>query len=118
MKNEGKELKKELASYLCERPMSNNSNEAKYTEEDLIVYVVSFDYGMKENDPVNNIHFYSKHDVNKSFSITKDKVSLLLPETFEQKLVRVYCKLEDDDIQMTITERFRQWCEERRSNMP
>ena len=36
--------------------------------------VVSFDYGMRKKDPVNNIQFYSKHDVNKPFSIKKDKV--------------------------------------------
>uniref|UniRef100_UPI00358F1901 deoxynucleoside triphosphate triphosphohydrolase SAMHD1 isoform X2 n=1 Tax=Myxine glutinosa TaxID=7769 RepID=UPI00358F1901 len=97
--------------------MPSESKTKTYTEEDLIVYVVTFDYGMEKNDPVKNIQFYSKLDVKKPFPIEKNKVSLLLPETFEQKLVRVYCKLEDDDIQETIKERFREWCENWRSEM-
>uniref|UniRef100_UPI00358E62FA deoxynucleoside triphosphate triphosphohydrolase SAMHD1-like n=1 Tax=Myxine glutinosa TaxID=7769 RepID=UPI00358E62FA len=109
-----KDDKEDLLSDLCKEPMPPESKGKKYTEEDLIVDVVTFDYGMKKNDPVKNIQFYSKRDVNEPFPIEKNKcvgqVSLLRPETFEQKLVRVYCKLEDDDIQETIKERFREWC--------
>lgn len=32
------------------------------------------DYGMKDQDPIENVRFYCKDDLNKAFGICKDQV--------------------------------------------
>lgn len=42
----------------------------------LTAQVISFDYGMKDKDPISNVRFYCKDDPTKAFRIRKDQVSL------------------------------------------
>ncbi|XP_020638071.2 deoxynucleoside triphosphate triphosphohydrolase SAMHD1 [Pogona vitticeps] len=78
--------------------------------EDFIVDVINMDYGMKEKNPVNNVHFYCKSDINHAVKITKEQVSKLLPEKFAEQLIRVYCKKTDEKIICLATKHFIQWC--------
>ncbi|KAF7209953.1 deoxynucleoside triphosphate triphosphohydrolase SAMHD1 [Nothobranchius furzeri] len=58
--------------------------------------VVVFDYGKEDKDPIENVRFYSKSHPNKPIQIIKKKVSKLLPETFKEQQIRVYCKRTDE----------------------
>jgi HD superfamily phosphohydrolase len=61
--------------------------------EDLLVQNLRIDYAMKERNPVDHIHFYADpQTTNKSFLIPKHKVSSLIPEQFQERYVRLYCR--------------------------
>ncbi|XP_070766298.1 deoxynucleoside triphosphate triphosphohydrolase SAMHD1-like [Enoplosus armatus] len=78
--------------------------------EDFIVSVIVMDYGMKEKNPINNVHFYCKDDLTTAIQILKNQVSKLLPEQFAEQLIRVYCKKTDDRTLEAAKKHFVQWC--------
>ncbi|XP_032206627.1 deoxynucleoside triphosphate triphosphohydrolase SAMHD1 isoform X4 [Mustela erminea] len=78
--------------------------------EDLIVDVINMDYGMEDQNPIDHVRFYSKHDLSKAVRITKDQVSELLPERFAEQLIRVYCKKTDTRSLYVAHQHFVQWC--------
>ena len=47
---------------------------------------------MKVHNPIDKMNFYTKRDPNKPLKIRKEQVSQMLPQTFHEKIVRVYCK--------------------------
>ncbi|XP_078026531.1 uncharacterized protein LOC144464193 [Epinephelus lanceolatus] len=47
--------------------------------EDFEVLFISMDYGMKDEDPINQMGFYGKDDPSKATKIFKEQVSKLLP---------------------------------------
>uniref|UniRef100_T1DIX0 Deoxynucleoside triphosphate triphosphohydrolase SAMHD1 n=1 Tax=Crotalus horridus TaxID=35024 RepID=T1DIX0_CROHD len=111
---EGKEIKKEDYDRLCAeivecKPMAI-SQDVELRAEDFFVDVIDMDYGMKERNPVNNVHFYCKHDITRAVKIAREQVSKLLPEKFAEQIIRVYCKKKDTKIIEAATKYFVQWC--------
>ncbi|KAF1372634.1 hypothetical protein PFLUV_G00267940 [Perca fluviatilis] len=80
---------------------------------DFIVLVTTFDYGMKDKDPIKNVYFYSKRNPDTAFKITKDQVSKLLPECFSEQLIGVYSKKTDDQSLKAARNHLDQWCEDK-----
>ncbi|XP_078274936.1 deoxynucleoside triphosphate triphosphohydrolase SAMHD1-like [Rhinoraja longicauda] len=78
--------------------------------EDFIVNVVRMDYGMKEKNPINEMWFYCKNDPNVAIKIPKDQVSQMLPSSFTEQLIQVYCKKTDDKSVQAAHKLFDQWC--------
>ncbi|XP_073697901.1 deoxynucleoside triphosphate triphosphohydrolase SAMHD1-like [Garra rufa] len=64
--------------------------------EDLPVYVVDLDHGMKDKNPIEFVYFYSKRKPNKASAIKDYQLSSFLPKRFNEELVRVYYKRSDD----------------------
>lgn len=44
-----------------------------------ICKVISIDYGMKEQNPIDKVHFYCKADPSKAVKITKEQVGFYFP---------------------------------------
>nr|ATN38606.1 SAMHD1 [Ctenopharyngodon idella] len=86
--------------------------------EDFVVSVIHMDYGMKEKNPINNVHFYCKNDPTKAIKIRKNQVSKLLPEQFAEQLIRVYCKKTDDKSLEAAKKYFVQWCMDKNFTKP
>lgn len=86
--------------------------------EDFVVSVIHMDYGMKEKNPINNVHFYCKNDPSQAIKIRKKQVSKLLPEQFAEQLIRVYCKKTDDKSLEAAQKYFVQWCMDRNFTKP
>jgi HD superfamily phosphohydrolase len=63
--------------------------------DDLIVHDGKINYGYKDKNPVDNTRFFKSSDPTNSFSIKKNKVSYLIPSRFEERIVRVYSKVND-----------------------
>ena len=60
---------------------------------------------MKVDNPIDKMNFYTKRDPSKPLKIRKEQVSQMLPQTFHEKVVRVYCKrLDKPSVQ--ISERY------------
>ncbi|XP_070541321.1 deoxynucleoside triphosphate triphosphohydrolase SAMHD1-like isoform X2 [Ptychodera flava] len=60
--------------------------------------LVKYNYGKKEENPVDNVYFYSKDNEKEPFTTTREKVSHLLPYTFEERHLLIFVKERDDKI--------------------
>ena len=52
---------------------------------------------MKDKNPVDEMRFYTKQKPTTAFKVRVDQVSQMLPHTFKEKSIRVYCKKLDKD---------------------
>ncbi|KAK7131747.1 hypothetical protein R3I93_018343 [Phoxinus phoxinus] len=95
-----------------------SGTDAHLRAEDFVVSVIHMDYGMKEKNPINNVHFYCKNDPSKAIKIRKKQVSKLLPEQFAEQLIRVFCKKTDDKSLEAAKKYFVQWCMDRNFTKP
>ncbi|XP_048205098.1 deoxynucleoside triphosphate triphosphohydrolase SAMHD1 isoform X3 [Perognathus longimembris pacificus] len=92
--------------------------EVELKAEDFIVDVINMDYGMKDKNPIDHVHFYGKRDPRTAIKISKKQVSRFLPETFAEQLIRVYCKKTDEKSLFAATQQFVQWCKVRDFTKP
>ena len=63
--------------------------------EDIVVQNLKIDYAMKNKNPVDSVKFFQEYRDTTSFHIDKSKVSVLLPENFMERKVRVFSKNRD-----------------------
>lgn len=63
--------------------------------DDICVQNVKIDYAMKSENPVDSVKFFQDYGDERSFHIDKSKVSLLLPNSFIERKVRVFSKNRD-----------------------
>ncbi|KAM4610583.1 deoxynucleoside triphosphate triphosphohydrolase SAMHD1-like [Polymixia lowei] len=61
-----------------------------------VTQVIRMDYGMGNENPIDNVHFYRKDDPTNASQIPMNPVSMLLPAAFTEQFVRVYCKKIDE----------------------
>eukprot|EP00794_Sanderia_malayensis_P018822 gene18822-20718_t len=94
------------------------SSDSELNREDFIVHIINFDYGMKDQNPIDHVRFYHKNDPNFAIGIRKDQVSQMLPETFAEKHLRFYCKKKDAKILEEGNRCFKKWCKEFQQTTP
>lgn len=63
--------------------------------DDIIVSNVKIDLTRGKEDPVQSVHFFKDYESDEKFIIPKERVSHLLPDCFEDRIVRVYSKNPD-----------------------
>ncbi|XP_009294109.1 deoxynucleoside triphosphate triphosphohydrolase SAMHD1 isoform X1 [Danio rerio] len=86
------------------------------TAEELPVYVVDLDHGMKDKNPIERVYFYSKRKPNEASTIEDYQLSSFLPKKFNEELVRVYYRgsgpvKEEEKKKMEEAEKcFQTWC--------
>ncbi|KAM9350986.1 deoxynucleoside triphosphate triphosphohydrolase SAMHD1-like [Symphorus nematophorus] len=78
--------------------------------EDFEVMVITMDYGMGEEDPIDNMYFYSKNDYTKAFKRKPCQVSGIRPTCFSERLTRFYYKNTEGRDLVDDKARFEQWC--------
>ncbi|KAJ3288166.1 SAM domain and HD [Borealophlyctis nickersoniae] len=61
-------------------------------ESDVIVEWLRLNYAMGPRNPVDSISFFSKWESSKKFHIKRENISTLIPETFEETVLRVYTR--------------------------
>ncbi|XP_060731418.1 deoxynucleoside triphosphate triphosphohydrolase SAMHD1-like [Tachysurus vachellii] len=79
--------------------------------EDFIVSVFGIDYGKKKENPIDKVYFYRKDNPTEAFQIRKEQVSKLLPDTFSEEHIRLYCK--QTDKLADAKKYFQQWCKKK-----
>ncbi|KAG2226577.1 hypothetical protein INT45_005063 [Circinella minor] len=72
--------------------VSYQSTNDHLTKDDVIVKWVKINYAMKDRNPVDSIRFYSKFNAQESFTIPKQQVSYMIPQQFEEIIVRVFTR--------------------------
>jgi hypothetical protein len=50
---------------------------------------------MKTEDPIKHMRFYGKENPTKAVKVRRDQVSQMLPHTFREEKIRLYCKRSD-----------------------
>ncbi|XP_042265068.1 deoxynucleoside triphosphate triphosphohydrolase SAMHD1-like [Thunnus maccoyii] len=97
--------KKELAQAL---PQTDAQDGLK--PEDFEIIKVTMNYGKRDQNPVNDVYFYSKNDHTRAFQIPQEQMSELRPTCFSETLIMVYCKRTDDKSLEAAKKHFLQWC--------
>ncbi|XP_072984077.1 uncharacterized protein [Typha latifolia] len=71
---------------------SQRANGVQLKEEDVAVSNVKIDLTRGKDNPIECINFFKDYDSNKKFSISDDRISHLLPTSYQDRIVRVYAK--------------------------
>lgn len=79
------------------------------TPDDFIVEIVTFDYGMGDKNPMDELHFYAKNAPDVPFLLRKDEVSSMLPEKFSEQSLRVYFRRTEPDCLKEAERCFNEW---------
>ena len=82
--------------------------------EDIHVNITYIGIGMEGKNPLNDVIFYSKSG--NALQLRSNNLSKILPNTFEEEYIRVYCKCHDKNT--LVEEAFTRWCEENDYNTP
>lgn len=85
---------------------------SKLESGDIIIDHVYFNYGMKDKNPIDHVHFYKKDDPDKAIEVKKEEVSGMLPERFAEEQFRFYCKLDDNESLKQAKAALTDWCKE------
>ncbi|KAJ1872658.1 hypothetical protein LPJ71_011820, partial [Coemansia sp. S17] len=84
--------------------ISNNTciNEAKivgyrsdnddFVERDVLIDFCLIHYGMRRDNPVDRINFYSKYNTAEKFPISSGLISLCVPEKYEERIIRIFTR--------------------------
>ncbi|VDI26785.1 Hypothetical predicted protein [Mytilus galloprovincialis] len=105
-KDQIKELRTKIMTYII------GKSGGKLTKTDLYVDTVCLDYGSDTENPINNVCFYSKNNVDKAIYINQEKVSVMLPNVFAEHIIRLFYKNTDSEGSRNASSYFHQWCEE------
>lgn len=103
--------KEEIFLYIQKKP----GNLLKKT--DIEVDLVVIDYGHNTDDPFKTIRFYNKNDLLKACHLDINRVSLMMPNVFSEKFVRLYCKTLDAKCLEVATVSFKEWCSEHKPRL-
>ncbi|KAL8150140.1 hypothetical protein V2J09_019948 [Rumex salicifolius] len=71
---------------------SQTSSHVTLKEEDVVVSNVNIDLTRGRNNPLGSINFFEDYESEKKFTIEDERVSHLLPECCQDRIVRVYAK--------------------------
>ncbi|KAE9006428.1 Deoxynucleoside triphosphate triphosphohydrolase [Phytophthora rubi] len=86
--------------------------------EDIIVSDGRLNYNFKDRNPVDNVSFYASSDLNAKFHIPKEQVSLLFPEKFEERIIRVYSRNKSPKVHAAIHHAFRSYIRQFSTTLP
>ncbi|XP_065817346.1 uncharacterized protein [Labrus bergylta] len=79
------------------------------TSEDFEILVINMDYGMKDKNPVEHMHFYSKKEPDVAKPMSPENESSIGTLIFSEQLIRVFCKKIDEQSVEAARQHFEQW---------
>ncbi|XP_060912849.1 deoxynucleoside triphosphate triphosphohydrolase SAMHD1-like [Labrus mixtus] len=86
-----------------------DEEEINLTPEDFEILVINMDYGMKEEDPVEYMHFYSKYEPDVAKSMSIENASRIGTKKVSEQLIKVFCKKIDEQSVEAAKKHFEQW---------
>ena len=81
-------------------------------QEQILVSIVYFHYGMEDKDPIDNVQFFNKSLEFQKFN--RQHISYMLPKKFDERFIRVYAKAE---LKKTVQDCFKKWCLEHQEEL-
>ncbi|XP_021349063.1 deoxynucleoside triphosphate triphosphohydrolase SAMHD1-like, partial [Mizuhopecten yessoensis] len=110
-KSDAECIKKEIVAKGQEKDRQN-------LEDNLIVEIISMDYGMKDSNPIDHVRFYDKRNPEKPMVIRKEEVSRMTPKEFTDQNVYLFTRRNDKEFYQTAMETFKQWCGDKQFSQP
>ena len=101
----------EIAEEICSFQSQLATSAVELVSADLKIEFLMIHFGMKQENPIDKLHFFSKSNVNEAFVIPKSELSYMLPSNFGEYIFRVYCKSPNSDCVVRAKECFRLWKE-------
>ncbi|XP_067052893.1 deoxynucleoside triphosphate triphosphohydrolase SAMHD1-like isoform X2 [Acropora muricata] len=95
------EIRKEIFNFWQDGP--------NVTPDDFIVEIVTFNYGMRDKNPLEELRFYTKNAPDVPIILRKDEVSKMLPEKFSEQSLRVYFRRTELDCLEKPKRCFNEW---------
>ncbi|CEG42205.1 hypothetical protein F443_18676 [Plasmopara halstedii] len=86
--------------------------------DDIIVFDGRLNYNFNARNPVDNVSFYTSIDLSSKFHIRKEQVSLLFPEKFEERLIRVYSRNQSRKTHAAIQHAFHTYIRQFSTSLP
>ncbi|KAL8157104.1 uncharacterized protein LOC141672329 isoform X1 [Apium graveolens] len=71
---------------------SQKAGAVSLDEEDIVVSNIKIDMTRGRKNPLESINFFKDYESGEKFPIPDEKISLLLPDCYQDKIVRVYSK--------------------------
>ncbi|KAJ1953954.1 hypothetical protein EC988_002701 [Linderina pennispora] len=68
------------------------SDNDDFTERDVLVDINRMHYGMKNENPVEHINFYSKYNGDEKFPIASELISACVPNKYEELIIRIFTR--------------------------
>ncbi|KAJ2387693.1 hypothetical protein GGI05_004010 [Coemansia sp. RSA 2603] len=63
-----------------------------FSESDILIDFCRIHYGMRSENPVDHINFFSKYRMSEKFSIPSELISLCMPQKYEESIVRIFTR--------------------------
>ena len=63
-------------------------------------------YNLNDKNPVDNVYFYNIKNKEHKYKKNKENISLLLPEVFEERIIRLYSKINNSKINDLLKDAF------------
>ena len=77
---------------------SNSELHNLITIDDIIIFDKKMNYNLNDKNPVDNVYFYNIKNKDYKYKKNKENISLLLPDVFEERIIRLYSKLNNNKI--------------------
>lgn len=87
-------------------------------ENEVFVELVTLNYGKRDQNPMDSVRFYTKHEPDKPIQLEKEQISQLLPEKVQEELIRIYVKINDDETIKCLKQAMREWCRQKEYPAP
>ncbi|KAJ2755798.1 hypothetical protein GGI19_001344 [Coemansia pectinata] len=68
------------------------SDNDDFVERDVLIDFCLIHYGMRKDNPVDRINFYSKYNTAEKFPISSGLISLCVPEKYEERIIRIFTR--------------------------
>ncbi|XP_060912854.1 deoxynucleoside triphosphate triphosphohydrolase SAMHD1-like [Labrus mixtus] len=85
------------------------NGESKLKLDDFEILVINMDYGMKDKNPVEHMHFYSKKEPDVAKPMSTENASRIRTTIFSEQLIKVFCKKIDEQSVEAAKKHFEQW---------
>ena len=86
---------------------THNMSDINLNSEEIIIYDNKLNFNLSNKNPVNNVYFYNSSNKNKKIKKNENDVSLLLPNVYEERIIRVYSTRSDKKYNEAIKSAFK-----------
>ncbi|XP_060075553.1 deoxynucleoside triphosphate triphosphohydrolase SAMHD1-like isoform X2 [Ylistrum balloti] len=87
-------------------------------KDNLIVEIISMNYGMKDLNPIDHVRFYNKSKPEIAMMIRKEEVSRMTPSEFTDQSVYLFTRRDDPEFYQKALDTFKKWCEGKKFSQP
>ncbi|KAL8607473.1 hypothetical protein ACOMHN_004445 [Nucella lapillus] len=78
------------------------------------IQIVRLDLGRKEKNPLDNLRFYSKKDMNKAVPLDASEISHMIPKVYQEHKVLLFFRSADNEAEeQLLRDAFAEWCKTR-----